>query len=536
MNVFRTFLVCLILAFMVSNQGCSTPPVATEPVATATAVPQEPSVLRFAIAEDPRSLEPGLTVMILDSQIALNLHAGLFAYDVDSRLVPYLVETWDVSDDSTVYTFHLRDDARWHNGRSVSADDFKKGWERTLDPALSGWGAGYLQSIAGAKEIINGKATDLRGVEVIDSNTLKVTLVQPDPVFLLRLATTPAWIVPPEAVAEGQPIWKDMPIGGGPFEFVEWESKVRLVLKANPGFFRGRPQLDRIEYLVVPDPATALNMYLTNQVDIVEVPASELERIGQDVKLSEELHFWTKAQLAFLGLNMHKVEAFRDVRVRQAFVHAIDREQIIDKVLFGAWSPATGFVPPNVPGHDPSLGYPYDPDKARSLLDEAGYTNGGGFPSLELVAPASTEIRAAEAVAAQLRTNLGIEIEVFQPEPGAFYEGLWSHDKWDMFLAGWTADYPSAEQWLYNLMYSGLDSNFTGYANETYKDIVDRAMKSLDDTERTALWQQANQMATDDVAMIPLGYGQFIYLVKPNVAGFGCTVFEPMGFEEVSKK
>jgi len=497
---------------------------------------KEPTVLRYAILDDPRSLEPGLTVMLLDSHIALSLHAGLFIYDADSKLAPYLVKEWDLSDDGTVYTFYLRDDVTWHNGRSVVADDIKKVWERYMNPGLSAWGASYLQSIDGAKEMMDGQAKELRGVEVVDSSTLKVTLVHPDPVLLLRLGTTPTWIVPPEAVVEGQPEWVDDPVGAGPFKFVEWQSKVRIVLEANPGFFRGKPSLDYVEFLVVPDTATALSMYKADEIDVIPVSAGDLKPIGEDAELSKELHFWTKAQLSYIGMNMYKVEAFRDLRVRQAFAYAFDRDQITKKVLFNALAPATGFVPPNVPGYDSGLGHPYDPEKARILLAEAGYPDGDGFPVLQLVAFGSTDVTAAEAVAAQLGQNLGVQIEVVQPEQGEFYTGLWSHDKWDMFLSGWTADYPSAEQWLYNLLYSGLDSNFGGYENPEYDALVDKAMRSLDDNERAKLWEQANRRAMDDVAAIPFGYGQFIYLVKPNVSGFGCTIFEPMGFEQVVKE
>lgn len=531
---FKQPLVFLVLLILALGQACSLGPETPLPTLSTSPI-SEPSILRLAITEDPRSFEPGLTVFLLDSQIALNLHAGLFTYDENSNLVPYLVQHWEVSDDGRIYTFQLRTDVQWHNGRLVIAEDFKMGWERYMNPDLSAWGAGYLKSIVGAQEMLDGEADSLEGVEVVDRNTLKVTLTEPDPVFLLRLGTTPTWVVPPEAVVIDQPDWEDKPIGAGPFKFADWQTKVKVVLEANPDFFNGRPSLDRVEFVVVPEPATALNMYRAGDIDVVAVPAGELKHLSQDSHLREEINYWTKAQLVFIGLNMQKVEAFKDVRVRQAFSYAIDNNKIIEKVLFNAWVPATGFVPPNVPGHNSNLRSHYDPRKARNLLAEAGYPEGENFPKLQFVTLGSTEFTAAEAVAAQLSENLGVTIEVIQPEEGDFYKNLWAHDKWDMFLTGWTADYLSAEQWLYNLLYGGLDSNFVSYNNQEYNTLIDDAMRSRDNDKRTALWEKANRTATEDGAMIPFGYGQFIYLVKPNVSGLKVNLFMPMGLETVSK-
>ena len=509
--------------------------VEVEKVVTATPEPKEPTVFRVPITSDPEgTLEPGLVLALLTGWISENLHAGLLRYDENTQLVPYLAERYEVSDDGLTYTFYLRKDAKWHNGRSIVASDFKKGWERYLDPEVAAQaGPDYLGSIVGAQDILNGKTKELSGVEVVDDHTFKVTTEEPDPGFLLRLGTTVTWIVPPEAVVEGQPAWKDKPVGAGPFKFVEWKTNEKVVLEAWDDFFLGRPTVDRIEYYVVPDSATALAQYEAGEMDIAAVDGPDLRYVNEDPKLSKELKFWTRAQLIYVGLNMHTVDVFKDPRVRQAFNYALDKEAIIEQILFNAYEPATGLVPRGIPEYDPNLkGYEYDPVKARQLLADAGYPDGQGFPTLQITGYTAYSTR-CEAVAAQINENLGLNIEVNVVERGEMISGLWDRETWDIFFFGWTADFPSAEVWTHQLLHSGLSSNFFGYDNPEFDAIVDQARITFDEAERIALWQQAEEIAMEEAAMIPFGYSQYIYLVKPYVKGYGCNLNGPLWYKDV---
>lgn len=502
-------------------------------IGTAAYAQDEPTVLRFPITSDPASLEPGLVKELFAAQIALSLHAGLFTYDEETNVVPYLVADYEVSDDGTVYTFHLREDATWHNGRPVVAEDFKLGWERYLDPNVGSQAGGEpFFDIVGAEDLWNGDADELTGVEVLDDHTLQVTLVGPSLTFLQNLAVPVTWVVPPESVVEGQPEWVGDPVGAGPYRFVEWIPNVKIVLEAYDDFFLGRPDVDRVEFVIVPDASTALAQYEAGELDIAPVPPSDLERVTNDPTLSEQLQYFTRAQLRYAGMNQSMFEPFRDVRVRQAFNYAIDRETLIHQVLNDAWTVATGLVPPHIPEYNPDLeGYPYDPERAQELMAEAGYPNGEGFPTLEFATLDSTT---AEAIAAMLSTNLGIDIEIVQPERGDMIGGLWDHDRWQMFLFGWTADSPSASVWTYELLYCDLDSNFSTYCNPEVDALVDQARAATDPEEAKAYWQQAEELAMEDAALIPLGYARYIYLVNPRVHGFVANLFGPMGFDTVT--
>ncbi len=503
-------------------------------ILTASAVAQG-TVLRYPITSDPATLEPGLVKELFSSEIALNLHAGLFMYDGDTEVVPYLVDTYSVSDDGLVYTFTLRTDVQWHNGRPIVANDFKVGWERYLDPNVgSQTGGEPWRNVVGGPELYAGTATELTGVRAVDDHTLEVTLAAPSSSFLQELAMPVMWVVPQEAVEAGQPTWVENPVGAGPFTFVEWVPGSRLVLAANDDFFLGRPQIDRIEYHVVPDASTALAQFEAGELDIVAAPASQLGRIGDDPVLSQQLKFFTRAQIQYAGMNSSMFEPFNDPLVRQAFFQAIDRDTIAESVQNGAWENAEGLVPPNIPQYDPSLTtFPYDPEAARELLAQAGYPGGSGFPTVEIATLTST---VGEAIAAMLRANLGITVEVLQPERGDMIDGLWAHDRWQFFHFGWTADTASASVWTYEMLYCGLDSNFSTYCNDDVTAAIDQARTTQNVDEATEAWRTAERIAMEDAALIPLGYARYIYLVNPDVEGFAANLLGPIGFHGVTKK
>ena len=508
--------------------------VEVEKVVTATPEPKEPVVVRLAIPSDPMTLEPGLFLSLYTSEISLNLHAGLVTYAADGSISPLVAKSWEISGDGLTYTFYLQDNVKFHNGRKLVANDFKVGWARYLTPEVqSNVGPDYLGAIVGAQDVIDSNTTDLAGVEAVDNYTLKVTLSEPDPGFLMRLATTPTWVVPAESVVEGKPEWVDKPVGAGPFKFVEWKRNERIVLEAFDDFFLGRPQIDRIEYYIVPDATTEVAMYEGGELDIAAVPHSELDRLQADPDLSEELHYWVRARMIALIMNYDLVPEFGDLRVRQALAHTINRQQLAEVVMRNAVMAAEGLVPPGIPSYDPNLkGAEYDPEKAQQLLAEAGYPEGAGFPSLGISAYGEN-IGASEAVAAMLNTNLGIDIVVNQMERGEMVSAMWAKDELPLLMKGWTADFPSAEVWLHQWLRCGVESNFANYCNPEYDEIVDQAMATSDPQEQTRLWSQVERIAMDDMAMIPLMYNRYIYLVKPYVQNFRCNFGGPMGLWDV---
>lgn len=515
-------------------------PAAAEPTKAPpapTAAPTKaaaPTTVRIRYARDPKSLEPGLFTELVTGWICKDLHAGLVRFDEKMQVAPFIAKSWDLSPDGLTLTFKLRDDVKFHNGRKVVASDFVYTFTRILNPKIkAAAGPSNLSLVKGAKEFMDGKATDVAGLQAPDDTTFKIVLTEPDPALILRLATVYMSVIPKEAVVDGEAKWKDKPVGAGPYKFVEWQPQVKVVLEANPDYFLGKPKVDRIENLIVPDVTTALAQYQKGELDLLSVAGGQLDQIAKDATLSKELKEYPRAQLTYFVMNEKKVPAFKDKRVRQAFIYAINRQELVEKVMRNDRYLATGYVPAGIPEYlTGEKAYPYDPAKAKDLMAQAGYPGGKGFPKIEFVSTAD-ESSLLEAAVAMLKANLGIDVSVRIGESGDVLNGLWAKDKWDMASWGWSADRPSAEVWLYELMYGPLESNFASYNNPDYDKLVDKARRETDPAKRIVAWQEVEKMAYDEAPYIPFGFTKFLYLVKPYVKGFYCDALGPVRFDQL---
>ncbi len=462
-----------------------------------------------------------------------DLHAGLIRFDSKMAPTAYIAKSWEISPDGLTYTFKLRDDVKFHNGRKVTAGDFVFTFTRQLDPKFKGAvGPQNLSKVKGAKEMQDGKATAVEGFSAPDDATFKITLTQPDPALLLRLATPFMSVIPKEAVSATEAKWTGNPVGAGAFKFVEWQPNVKVVLEAFDGYFLGRPKIDRIENMVVPDNPSALNQYIAGTLDIIDVAAAMVPQINQDANLKKDFVEYPRAQLTFFTLDQTRVAAFKDKRVRQAFTYALNRAELIDKVDRNVALLANGYIVKGIPGFDESQKvYPFDPAKAKQLMAEAGFPDGKGFPAIEVVATASSSSQ-LEVIAAQLKENIGVNATVRIGERGDVVAGMWAH-KWDVLSWGWTADRPSAEVWLDELMYSKAGSNFAGYNNPQFDAAVEKARAEVDAAKAAALWHEAEKIAYDELPYIPYGFAKYLWLVKPNVKGFVSDLLGPIRLETV---
>ncbi|MBI5302650.1 MAG: ABC transporter substrate-binding protein [Chloroflexi bacterium] len=512
----------------------TTAPATAAPKPTDVPKPAAPTVLRFRLTRDPRTLEPGLFLELITGYIAKDLHAGLVRYNEKMELVPFIAKEWSVSTDGLTYTFKLRDDVKFHNGRKVVADDFVYTFTRILNPKVkAAAGPANLAKVKGVKDFIDGKVTSVEGLQAPDATTFKIVMAQPDPALMLRLGTNFMAVVPKEAVIDGEAKWKDKPVGAGAYKYVDWQPNVKVVLEANPDFFLGKPKVDRIEYLTVPDAATALAQYQKGELDILGVTGAQLAQIERDATLSKELNQWSRGQLTFFALNEKRVPAFKDKNVRQAFNYAVNRKDLIEKVLRNDRNMATGYVPVGIPEAIPNeTGYAFDPAKAKELMAKAGFADGKGFPKIEFVTTAD-EQTLAEAITAQLKANLGVDVAVRIGESGDVLNGLWAKDKWDIVSWGWSADRPASEVWLFELLYSKAESNFASYSNPEYDKLVDMALAETDPAKRLAAWREVAKMASDEAPLIPFGFAKHLFLVKPYVKGFSADLLGPRRFETV---
>jgi oligopeptide transport system substrate-binding protein len=485
-----------------------------------------PGVLRAVIFADPDSFDPPMATSLPADAIVTHACDGLLGTTADGKEGGALAERWEVSPDGKAMTFHLRRGVRFQNGRELTADDVRYTWERALRPELKAPAASYLLPIVGAQDFRDGQAKSLAGLTTPDRHRVRVEFTRPNPLFLKHLQTSRLAIVNREATeAGGGKITDKNLVCAGPFVLKGGRSNYQWVLEANPDYWGGRPRLDRLELFVVPDENTRLAQYENGELDFIEPPVSQLERIRKDPALARELLSRPRARSIVFGLNQTVQPAFRDRRVREALALAFDRKLISQVLLQGTVEPGRSIIPAAVYTIDTSaMRSPgYDPERAKKLIAEAGFPDGKGFPALELVTrPQQVYVKASEAVAAQLQKNLGITVQVRSVEWGKYVKDT-NARLVPFFLHAWTAEYLSPQYFFGDLIHSKGPRNRFNYSNLQVDALLDRADQTVNADERQRLYLEAEKLTIEDVAVLPFYYDTYTFLVKPYVKGLEFT-------------
>ncbi|HUG35103.1 MAG TPA: ABC transporter substrate-binding protein, partial [Anaerolineales bacterium] len=330
-------------------------------------------VLAGGESTNPRDYDPATTYSSGDKLV----FSGLVSFDPQLNLTPDLAEKWDVSADGTVYTFHLRANAKFHTGRAVIAQDLIYSWERAASPALaSDTVLTYLGDIVGVREMNAGQADKISGLTAIDDHTLQVTIDAPKPYFLLKLTYPTAFIVDKENVESGEE-WYRTPNGTGPYRLIEWQRFEVIIYEANQDFYLVPPSIPFVVYQLYS--GDSQRMYETGEVDITGVYS--VDRFTDPTEpLHNELLTGVSLCTGYVHFDSTR-PPFDDVNVRKAFTMAFDRQKYIDVVLDGRALPANGLYPPALPGFDINFkGLPYDPAQARELLVQSEYGGPDGLP------------------------------------------------------------------------------------------------------------------------------------------------------------
>jgi ABC-type transport system substrate-binding protein len=513
---FRHLIPAVILLFLSSTfLGCSNAP----PGTGIAGKDGEPSVFRVPIIGDPQSLDPAFIADEVSRAVGMNIFAGLLTTDEKGKVVGDLAEDWEVSPDGTVYTFNLRKGVLFHNGREVTAEDVAFSMKRCLDPAAGSPVAHFLLDIDGAAEVLEGAAEDVRGISVVDTHRIMITLSEPRPFFLARMTTPAVWVVPREEVGEGFPAWTSgKPVGAGPFVVDEVRPGDRIILNPFNDYYGGRPALDTVEMVVVTDPSVALFMYTQGELDYTRLMPAEVVQVREETELSKDLKEYPLASTFLLGLNKDKYEPFSDVRVRQAVSLALDREELCDVVWLGTRAPAAGVFAPGMPGYV-ARRFEVDLERAKALLWESGYEDPSRMPQLTITAPSIMEGKVmAEYIAHSLQEGLGMPVGVELLEMGAFLEKLYAYDL-PLVPVGWVADYLDPDAFMNSLWHSKSPYNMVRFASAEMDSILEEAARTQDEEERLSLYERAEDIALEDCSWIPLFYERSIVLVKPYVKG-----------------
>ena len=486
---------------------------------------------------EPLILDPAIAQEVGSIQYISQLFSGLVSFDENLQLQPELAESWkqERSGEGVVYTFKIRDDAVFHDGRKVTAEDVRASWTRAAFLARDSSGSvgsstvgTYLGDIVGLAEVMAGEAEEISGLEVVDETTLRVTIDAPKPYFLSKLAHSVAFIVDQtqttQEAGEGAPWWAK-PNGTGPFRMVEWMPEKVIVMEANERYYRGVPTTRNVVFLLHGGIPSLMFEY--GDIDVAMVYADELASIRDPANpLSRDLIEIADLGISYVGLNSAR-PPFDDPMVRRAFLLATDRRTLVESVYGGSVELASGFVPPGMPGFMSEVeDIPFDPEEAKRLLAASTYGE-TGLPDMVYLAPGSSQ--PGEGVTALInmwRQNLGVDVEVQLVNPSLYYYGLeFQIAQGNFFNYGWIADYPDPHNFLDVLFRGGVTNNVGGYNNDEVNALLDQAGVEDDAAERGRIYRRVERLLVDDAAAIPLYYSRSQYLVNPNVRGLSLTPF-----------
>jgi oligopeptide transport system substrate-binding protein len=507
-----SLLALLIIGLALTSSGCF-----LWDESQSISIPQEDTLILFNTG--PLTLDPAIS-QELSSQIYIaNIFSGLVAFDEELNLVPDIAERWEVDGEGMTYTFYLRQGVRFHNGKEVTARDFKYSWERACRLETdSATAATYLGDIVGVDRMLTGEAEEIEGVVVIDDYTLQVSIDAPKAYFLAKLSYPVAFVVNESNVSEGEEWWLE-PDGTGPFKFKGWQEGELILLERNDLYYRDKAIVSHVAFRLRGNP---MQMYETGQIDVTYVYTAYLDRVMDETgPLHEELAISPELSISYIEFNATETP-FDDARVRRAFYQAIDKDEIISRVLKDSVTPAEGILPPKLPGYNEEVqGLGYDLDNARALITEWESENATEFPSVTFTIPGEGGYIPSilEAIMYQWQQDLGVEIEVRQLDSSAYIYRL-EEEKDNIFHFGWVADYPDPQNLLEVLFHSQSKNNIGGYSNEELDDLLEQAAIEQDEGARFALYQEAEQLIIDEAACVPLWFGKNYILVKLYVQGY----------------
>lgn len=469
-----------------------------------------------------RDYDPATTYSAGDKLV----FSGLVSLDPHLNLAPDLAETWEVSEDGTVYTFRLRANAKFHDGREVTAGDVVYSWERAASPEIkSDTVLTYLGDIVGVKKKTAGQAASIRGLRVIDDKTLQVTIDAPKPYFLLKLTYATAFVVDKANVESGEE-WVRQPNGTGPYKLKEWKSFEYLVYEANKDFYLGAPSIPYV--LVKLYAGDGVRLFETGEIDVTGAGLYSAQRIlDPEEPLNRNLVTGINLCTGYVVFDTTR-PPFDDLDVRKAFSMTFDRQRYIEVVLRGLALPAIGPFPPGLPGFNYALqGLPYDPAQARRLLDQSKYGGAQGLPEIVYTTSGigSSVGLSVAALAEMWEQELGVRIKIENIEHNFYYQQVFAGNHGQIFSGGWCADYADPENFADILFHSRSPQNHGGYSNPELDTLLEAARVEQDVNRRIAMYQQAEQMIVNDAPVIFTTHSLAFELVKPYVKGY---VFTPI--------
>jgi oligopeptide transport system substrate-binding protein len=513
------------IAFLI---GCSS---STSPVDDGL----ENQIFHFGNGSEPQGIDPHIVTGVPEHHILISLCEGLTIPNAfgDGNL-PGAAESWQISDDGKEYIFNLRQNGKWSNGDELTAADFVWSWKRILTASLGSQYPDMLYYLVGASEYHTGLIDDFNkvGVKAIDKYTLKVTLKAPTPFFIGMLSHYSTWPVHKDTVLKHGSIddrngeWTRPGnfVCNGAFNLKSWELNNRIVVEKNPNYWDSSSvRLNQIHYYPVSNVMTEDRMFRAGQLHVTSTLPSQkcpvyIEENNPDLRIDPYMGTY------FYRLNTNN-PVLKDVRVRKALAYAIDRKLLVEKVTKCGQIPAYSFTPPGSNGYQPDTSIPFDPDLAKELLNDAGYSEENSFPKLEILFNTNEDHRkVALAIQQMWQQNLGITVELVNQDWKVYLSREMVGD-FQVSRAGWIGDYEDPNTFL-DLMRPNRGNNKTGWENADYDSLLAKANSTNNQGERYRLLNEAENILIDNMPIIPLYTYVRNYQLSSDVKGYNPHILD----------
>ena len=462
-----------------------------------------------------------------DYEVPFNIFDRLVDVEVgtdgNSKIVPSLAESWDISDDGLEYTFHLRQGVKFHNGNDFTAEDVAYTFHRMLT-VEGGVNTEFIDQIKGADELLAGETDTLEGVEVVDDYIIKVTLKEPFAGFLASISSPGVSIYDSEATeAAGDQFGMDpaVTVGTGPFEFSSWSFNNQLVLTRNEDYWKGASGLPGVVIKIIPDTETQSMMFESGELDILDLDyaADSVDRFTETYP--DQIVQGPRVGIVYFTMNFNK-EPFQDVRVRKAVQMSIDRQAILDALYGGRGQVEQGIFPHGLIGFNPDQEeIKYDPEAAKALLAEAGYADGFDMEIAADSSASDTMTMALEIVSDQL-AEVGIRAEIKNYDESTWLETRKSGEL-GSFMSTWSADYNDPDNFIYTFFGNEEKTRIRSinYPDTEVMEHVAKARTIVNEDERLAEYKALEEkLIHEDAAWVPMFSRLHLFAVSKRVQGF----------------
>lgn len=476
---------------------------------------------------DTDTVDPQMTTA--EYFVPLNVFDRLVQVEPGSnppRLAPMLAESWEISEDGKVFTFHLRKGVKFHNGDEFTAEDVAYTIHRLLNPATKSVQTDIFDSLVGARERLDGKAETVPGIEVLDPMTIRLTLREPYAPFLAALATPGASIFSKkftEPRSEKFGLAAEDTCGTGPFVLKEYALKDHFTLDANTEYWGGRPKLDKLIARIVPDAETLRMMFLTGEIDVFDCDQgfSQIPFFMQDPQWKDHIQKGPRVGIVYIAMN-NQMKPFDNPKVRQAFQMAVDRKKILETVYFGNGTLVNGIIPRGLVGYNPSAlpEIEYNPAKAKELLKEAGYPDGCDIVLTQVTGWSNRWVQINELVQ-QMVKAAGFNATLEAVDSATYYARR-KEGKVMAYPQIWSLDSNDPDGTFYAFFFKNYSfARSIAYNNEAAMNKIEELRFMADPAKRLAEYNALEKtIVHDDAAWLPLFSVDHLYVLNPRVKNF----------------